>query len=372
MNDKRELFNWLDSEIFSTDAAMDYARGHLNEIIDSAYQNCVRKVWTTQGYDLGIANPDLILHRVIGGRKKGRIVKKIPQNANYSEIGYDKDGAPLYFKNINIYGSEDTYFFFRYDGFTWAMELESVNRGETRRRISTYNIKKFRFDEKGRIHSYADISRSGSAIVTVYEYPEVPEQPSLCHFYYYVTFMEATHDLKSDRTKVAQFSEYRYEISPDQKTITEYRKKPDGTFAFSRKIESSGKKSGKTKAAADSYEKFTAWLDAELEKEIPDQGGIYFDLFQPAEDGFGIYFSVTEYFDPDDDDWAYCVKYCSDNMHMVQTSGLMEWEDALQTAAKLIRKYLREGKYRSVLRGYSGIGTAFSDGEIVCLYAKKK
>ncbi len=188
MNNNRELFNWLDSEIFSIDAAMDFAREHLNEIIDSAYQNCVRKVWTTQGYDLGIANPDLILHRVIGGRKKGRIVKKIPQNANYSEIGYDKDGAPLYFKNINIYGSEDTYFFFQYDGFTWAMELESVNRGETRRRISTYNIKKFCFDEKGRIHSYADISRSGSAIVTVYEYPEEPEQPIICHFYYYVAF----------------------------------------------------------------------------------------------------------------------------------------------------------------------------------------
>ena len=372
MSDKPELFLWLDAEILSGVPAIDYAQEHIEEIISSAYEKCTRKVYTSNGYDLGIVCPSLVNHRVIGGHKRGRILKSIPVNANYCEIGFDAEDEPLYFKMINIFGTETTYYFFHFDGFIWAMNMSLPAR------VWHDKIKKFRYDAQGRIAYYAEMTSPysgetpdfGCSITNVYEYPETPEEPIICHFYYYVTRVCIHPELLKNVD--AQFSEHRYEITPDLKSITEYRITKDGESVFSRKIESSGKKASKPKISADSYPKFAEWLDGELEREYPDSAGIYFDLFGPNEDGFGMYFCVTKGFDAEDDDWACEVEYTSENMHMIATTGQMEWEDALAAATRLIKKYLREGKYKSILRRYDGIGTSFPDGDIAYVFVKKK
>ncbi|MCR4647122.1 MAG: hypothetical protein K5695_17235 [Oscillospiraceae bacterium] len=371
MTDKNKIMDMLDEEIRSCFPAIEYAREHCGAIIEAAYQNCVRKVYTTRGSDLGVACPSLVNHRVIGGHKKGRVIKSIPEKDAYCEIGYDSDNKPLYFKSVNEYRSEDTYFFFAYDNAVWAMEMENVFKNEVSRSVRTHRIKKCVYDKQGRIRFYAEMETYGFALANLYEYPEDAGKPIICHFYYYVTHLESEPDPANPRWENTQFYEHLYEISPDLKVITEYNCNADGAYVFSRQITSGGKKSAKPKAAADSYPKFAAWLDAELEKDTPENGGIYFDLFSPTEDGFGIYFSIAETFDPDDDDWACEPAYWSDNMHMVSTNGEMEWEAALGTSVKLIRKYLREGKYKSILRQYDGIGTAFSDSEIEYVYVRK-
>ena len=372
MSDNNKIMDRLDGEIRSCFPASEYAREHLEEIIETAYQNCVRKVYTTRGDGLGIACPSLVNHRVIGGHKKGRVLKDIPEKAAYCEIGYGCDDKPLYFKSVNEFRMEFTYFFFEFGGAFWAMELEMAAKGELHRSVPSHKLKKFYYDEKDRIQFYAEMDTYGFAIANLYEYPEDAAKPIICHFYYYVTHLEKAPDPAKERWDGTQFYEHLYEITPDLKTITEYNKNADGEYVFSRQITSGGKKSSKPKAAADSYQKFAEWLDAELEQEIPETGGIYFDLFSPTEDGFGMYFNVAETFDPDDDDWACEPAYCSDTMHMVTTNGELEWDAALAAAVRLIRKYLREGKYKSVLRNYDGIGTAFSDGDIAYVYVRKK
>ena len=372
MSDKNKIMDQLDEEIRSCFPAITYAQEHVEEIIAAAYQDCVRKVFTTRGSDLGIACPSLVNHRVIGGHKKGRILKSIPEKDAYCEIGYDSDQKPLYFKSVNEYRSEDTYFFFVFDNAIWAMEMESIYKNEVHRRVMPHRMKKSVYDEKGRILFYAEIESYGFALANLYEYPADATEPIICHFYYYVTHLEKEPDPAKERWDNTQFYEHLYVISPDLKVITEYNIHADGACVFSRQITSGVKKAGKLKAAADSYQKFAEWLDAELENEIPVSGGVYFDLFSPAEDGFGIYFNITETFDPDDDDWACEPAYCSDKMHMISTNGALEWEDALSTSVRLIRKYMREGKYKSNLRQYDGIGTAFSDGDIAYVYVKKK
>ena len=362
----------LDDEIRSCFPASEYAQEHIEKIIEAAYQNCVRKVYTTRADELGIACPSLVNHRVIGGNKKGRILKAIPEKAAYCEIGYDGDDTPLYFKSVNEFRTEFTYFFFEYGGAVWAMEMEMFAKGELYRSIPTHKLKKFYYDDKDRIKFYAVMDTFGFAIANMYEYPDDETKPIICHFYYYVTHLEKVPAPAKERWGGTQFYEHLYEITTDLKTITEYNKNADGAYIFSRQITSGGKKSAKPKAAADSFRKFSEWLDLELEKKIPKNGGVYFDLFSPTEDGFGIYFCISETFTPDDDDWACEPAYWSDNMHMVVTNGELELEKALNTAVKLIKKYLREGKYKSNLRTYDGIGTSFSDGDIEYIYVKKK
>ena len=362
----------LDDEIRSCFPASEYAQKHITEIIETAYQNCAKKIYTTRSDELGIACPSLVNHRVIGGHKKGRILKAIPEKAAYCEIGYDCDDRPLYFKSVNEFRTEFTYFFFEYGGAFWAMELEMKAKNELYRSVPTHKLKKFYYDEKDRIKFYAEMDTWGFAIANMYEYPDDAEKPIICNFYYYVTHIKKVSDPTKVRWEKTQFYEHLYEITPDLKTITEYNKNPDGEYVFSRQLSSGGKKSAKPKAASDSFEKFAEWLDSELVKDIPDAGGIYFDLFSPTEDGFGIYFCITGTFDADNDDWACEPAYCSDNIHMVATNGELEWEKALNTAVKLIKKYLREGIYKSVLRKYDGIATSFSDGDVEYIYIKKK
>ena len=371
MNEQEELFDKLDQEILSCIPAMKYAQENISRIIDLAYKNTVRKVYTTQGYELGIVCPSLVNHRVIGGNKKGRVIKTIPEKENYCEIGYDSSDKPLYFKNINEFGTEFTDFIFEYGGYTWAMDMELYGQGELSREVKPHRIKKYSYDKQNRIQFYAQIdaphndsaisSSFGFGIFNYYEYYDDTEKPIICHFYHYAAYVRTP----TNERDVRQFSEYLYEISSDMKNIKAYIKK-DGEYIFSREIKSGGNKSNKPKPAADSYDRFSEWLDSELDKRIPEKGGVYFDLFEPSEDGFGIYFCITKYFDKDDD-WACNVEYSSETMFTVCTNGAMEWKNALDTAAKMIKKYLRNGNNCMLLNKYAGIGVGFPDSDIVYL-----
>ncbi|MBQ8966899.1 hypothetical protein [Ruminococcus sp.] len=369
MTDEEKVMDMLDSEIRSCYPLLGYAEEHLDEIIDGAYGGAVRKAYTTRASDLGIVCPSLILHRVVGGAKRGRVLKSVPEKGAYCEIGYDAADRPLYFKMVNQFGSEETYFFVEYEGACWAVDLEAVYKGDVSRRISSFKMKKFRRDEKGRILFYAEMEPFGFAHGEVYEYPDDEGADMICHSYYYVTHTDREPIPSRPRWEGTRFSEKLYGITADLKVINEYSRNAEGEFVFSRQLVSGGKKSAK---AAESFEKFSRWLDSELEKDIPDEGGVYFDLFPPAEDGFGIYFCVTEGFDKDDDDWACGTVYRSEKMHMMPASGALEDEAALGTAVKLIKKYLREGVHKDVLRRYGGIGTAFADGDIEYIYVRKK
>ena len=329
MIENKEIMQWLNKEIIDCIPAADYANKLAEEIIEHAYQNTVQKVYTTFANELGLASPDLINHRVIGGAKRGLF--------------------------------EDTYY---------AMNLERIYSGKVTRTLEMFpRIIKFRYDEKGRIAYYAHqisipVGGLGASIIAnEYKYPSSEAEHITCHRYYYVT--NISQDGKVIEGSRIQLSDTFYEISSDYKTITEYKQQKDGEFVFSRKIESASKKSAKSSVLDDNYRKFEAWLDSQLEMDIPTEGGVYFDLFGPNEDGFGIYFDITEDFTPNDDDWACYVVYASENMFMVNTNDEMEYDKATKEVAKLIKKYLKEGKNKAKLKKYKGIGTAFPGADIV-------
>lgn len=361
------LFVEFDNEIESINAAIKYAEEHFDELA-ARRENSVRTVYTTLGYNLGIACPDPINHRVIGGRKRGRIIKEKNETEGYCEIGYDENDKPVHFTYINSFGTESADFFFEYNGYHWAAQLCTDKESKYYGKNPYNEIIKYCYDEQGRILYYAEISTS-SISANKYEYPENEAAPIICRSYYYVpNLSKSSKDIPAGYEHSPMFIDL-YEISPDMKVIRDYYKSGE-EFVFRREICSKGKKSAKPKIAEDSYERLAEWLDKELDKDIPTDGGVYFDIFSETEDGFGLSLCITEDFTPDDDDWGCYVKYSSD-MHMVSTNGEMEWEDVLKNVVRLLKKYLRSGEKRALLKKYKGVGTAYSDSDIEYIYIKK-
>lgn len=368
---KQNLFAEFDEEIESIDAAIKYAEEHIDEFA-AKRDNCAKTVYTTLGYDLGIACPSLVNHRVIGGNKRGRIIKEKNEKDGYCMIGYDENNAPVHFTHINPFGTENAYFFFEYNGYTWAVNLWASSDskvGGYYGKFARGDVSKYCYDDKGRILYYAQISNY-SIMSNKYEYPDDAADPIICRFYYYVPYANGSDKSIPSGHEHSPMREYLYEISPDMKVIREYCKSDD-EFIFSREICAKGKKSAKPKIAEDSFERLSEWIDEELEKDIPRDGGVYFYISGATEDGFGLSLCITKDFQPDDDDWSCDTVYISD-MLMISTNGEMEWEEVLKNVVRLLKKYLRSGGKRSVLKKYKGVGTAFSDGDIEYLYIKDK
>ena len=116
------LFERFDDIIRCKDEVIRYADGLCGQLHE-AEDHAARKVITTLGYDLGIACPSPLRHIVVGGNKKGKVIGNIPEKDNYQIISYDKDGAPIAFRSGNKFGIKDAYFFFSYNGYTWAAEM---------------------------------------------------------------------------------------------------------------------------------------------------------------------------------------------------------------------------------------------------------
>ena len=354
------LFAEFDKELDTADA-IRYAEEHFQDFI-SVRDNAYKTVYTTYGNWLGIASPSLVDYRVIGGHKRGRLLKKpVKEGDRYNKIVYGEDGRPVSVTHVNEFGTQNTYFFFDFGNFTWAIELNESDNPNYNGKHLYGNIFKYSYDSFGHITYLAEIS-PGSIRLERYEY--LDDASIVCHMYYYVPNLSGSHKSIPAGFKGSPMSEYRYEISQEQ-DIKEYAKKENG-YSFIREIKKAAtQKSSAPKPAADSYERFASWLDCELANEkVPTNGGIFFLLFGPNEDGFGISFNVCISFDKEDDDWA-SESYYSSSMHMIQTTGECEYDNALKHAAALVRKYIRSGKERHILKKYAGIGIGFSDGDIV-------
>lgn len=355
------VFREFDLEL-NVSAAIEYAEEHFEDLLKTR-ETPAKTVYTTYAYDLGIACPSLVTHRVIGGNKRGRILKRTPEKGDdYCIIGYDENNKPLFFTFVNSFDRRETEFFFDFDGFTWAMELyESDDPDDDDNGKHIYGeMYKYRYDDKGRIEYFASIECRSSIRCEKYEYPK--DGDIICHYYHYIPGLNGSSRNIPAGYEHSPMYESLYEISPDLKCIKEYDKKGE-EYVFTREIKAAAKKSKTPKPAEGSYEKFTEWLDGVLSGDIPESGGVYFDLMEPFEDGFSFAFQICEGFDEDDDDWA-CYPVYSTDQFMISTDGQIEWDKALKHTAAYIRKYLREGEKRKVLKKYQGIGAGLSDSDI--------
>lgn len=117
------------------------------------------------------------------------------------------------------------------------------------------------------------------------------------------------------------------------------------------------------------YNGFSSWLDNAMSGGIPEESAAaYFCLYEEqGEHLWAVQLICTECFDSDDDDWA-CEGIFTTGEDLFRWDTDMEWEDALNTAEKLVEKYLSEGKYGETLKALHGVGVGFDDGDITISY----
>lgn len=130
---------------------------------------------------LGPLCPSLIIDKLTGGYKKGRLLSKKPKSSQYAVIYYDKDSNPLYVEKYNQYGCELTYCFWNKDGVIWVVPFVRTSNSE----YPTY-VHRMVY-ENGRISEYTYMT-ANSLNHEEYTYTENPDI-AICDEYYYVPHM---------------------------------------------------------------------------------------------------------------------------------------------------------------------------------------
>ena len=365
----KNIFTEYDDIMRIQDDIIRYADEHFEQLKANS-DKAARIVITTLAYELGIACPSLIKHRIVKGHKRGRIIKEIPEKDDYTLIGYDSSNKPLFFRPGNEYQILDSSYFFEYNGYLCAVEM--CDRNSTLENYGKHypyiNVYRALYDEADRVKEYIHIE-SSRLYLEKYDYPDDESQPITCHTVVYYS-SRRNKDIPAGYDDSPVYLDY-YEISPDLKTIRSYSK-VGNEYKFSGEIVSGGKKTAKPKPADNTYERLEIWLDDILSKPLPENAeGLYFCLDEGTEDGFGIDMFFTSRFDANDDDWA-CDDIANPGDFTVSTNGQCEWEDILKFAKRLMKKYLREGNKRDVIKTLKGAGTGFADGDVDILWKNGK
>ncbi len=71
-------------------------------------------------------------------------------------------------------------------------------------------------------------------------------------------------------------------------------------------------------------------------------------------------------FAPGNSDWA-CDEVFDNREHPLKWSSCQSWEKTLAQMESHLKKYLKKGKYASLLRSKQGLGLGFVDGDLILL-----
>lgn len=119
------------------------------------------------------------------------------------------------------------------------------------------------------------------------------------------------------------------------------------------------------------YESFSKWLDNLLSQDLPDEIIAFnFNLYEGCNETYDAELIGTDEFDQEDEDWACSEIYSSGDclFSISKTDNINYWEKGLEVFSALIKRYLNEGNYSSILKSKTGIGAGFTDGDIEILY----
>lgn len=121
------------------------------------------------------------------------------------------------------------------------------------------------------------------------------------------------------------------------------------------------------------YSSFKEWLDSLLENnDMPeDTKAFNFNLYDEEGDVYSVQLIASDRFDPDDDEWACCEIWSSEeDIFFVDASD--EDDKSSETFQKFISEiisdYLENGKYKDILTDSDGIGIGFVDGDLDIIF----
>jgi hypothetical protein len=124
----------------------------------------------------------------------------------------------------------------------------------------------------------------------------------------------------------------------------------------------------------ETYAQFSNWLDRHLANDLPkDIVAVNFNLYEGAESTYDVELVGCNSFDEGDSDWACDEVYTTrdDLFYIQRTSGIKDWKKGLKLVAKLVKLYLKKGKYADKLKSCAAVAIGFVDGNIKILYRSK-
>ena len=126
------------------------------------------------------------------------------------------------------------------------------------------------------------------------------------------------------------------------------------------------------------YESLCSWIDGLLENaEIPENAAAFcFNLYEESEDSsehlFGVQLIAAGAFDENDGgDWACDEIWTSgEDIFLVDISDEPDTspENAQRLISEMLREYLDNGKYRSILLSSAAAAAGFVEGELEILF----
>lgn len=115
------------------------------------------------------------------------------------------------------------------------------------------------------------------------------------------------------------------------------------------------------------YKDFEKWVDAALAVELPENIEAFcFNLYDDGNNLYSVEIIGSPSFDKTGEDWA-CDEVFSNRDYPLRWKSNKSWECVLEDAKGLVKRYLKEGKYASLLLSKKGVGVGFVDGNIELL-----
>ena len=115
------------------------------------------------------------------------------------------------------------------------------------------------------------------------------------------------------------------------------------------------------------YRTFEKWVDTSLSTDMPEGIGAFcFNLYDDGKGQWSAEIIGAASFDPKDSDWA-CDEVFNNREQPLKWSSRQSWEKILAQMESHLRKYLKKGKYASLLRSKQGLGLGFVDGDLILL-----
>ena len=110
---------------------------------------------------------------------------------------------------------------------------------------------------------------------------------------------------------------------------------------------------------------FSEWIDHLQRTEPPfdDVTAFNFGVFE-SPDGFRLYLSGAKEYDADNEDWACANDYYPNGRYFQTLLAEDKWEDALETAVRVVRNFLTSSNLSSSFLQDRIVTVGFDDGNL--------
>ena len=116
-----------------------------------------------------------------------------------------------------------------------------------------------------------------------------------------------------------------------------------------------------------SYSSFENWIDRTLSANIPNNIEAFcINIYEDGSGRYSIELIGADSFDKENSDWA-CDEVFTNREEPLKWKSNKSWKETQTCVEGVVRQYLINGKYASVLLSKKGIGVGFVDGGLVLL-----